>query len=240
MNTGIGDAVDLGWKVEAVLRGWGGEHLLRSYPAERRPVALRNVAVSSQNLSRMLATRARRPPPELFEQSPQGDAVRREYGTWFTEIMRHEWFMNGVHLGYRYDGSPIVWPDGSAAPPLESMTYTQTARPGARAPHVWLPDGRSTLDLFGRGFVLLRLTADAPSGGSLRMAAEQRGAPLNIVTLDSPEVLQAYQARLVLIRPDGHVVWRGDQEPQDAGVVMDVIRGACAFAQVQRDLDAVS
>ena len=88
--------------------------------------------------------------------------------------------------------------------------------------------------------MLLRLTADAPSGGSLRMAAEQRGAPLNIVTLDSPEVLQAYQARLVLVRPDGHVAWRSDTEPEDAGVVMDVIRGACAFAEVQRDLDAVS
>jgi 2-polyprenyl-6-methoxyphenol hydroxylase-like FAD-dependent oxidoreductase len=240
MNTGIGDAADLGWKLEAVLRGWGGAHLLHSYQAERRPVALRNVAVSSQNLSRMLATRARRPPPELFEQSAQGEAVRREYGTWFTETMRHEWFMNGVHLGYRYDGSPIVWPDGSAAPPLESMTYTQTARPGARAPHVWLPDGRSTLDLFGRGFVLLRLGADAPSGDGLRAAAEQRGVPLQTAGFDIPEVMHAYQARLVLVRPDGHVAWRGDQEPQDAGVVMDVIRGARAFADVQQNLEAAS
>lgn len=240
MNTGIGDAADLGWKLEAALRGWGGKHWLHSYEAERRPVALRNVNVSSQNLGRMLSTRARLPPSELFEQSPQGDDVRREYGAWFSETMRHEWFMNGVHLGYRYDGSPIVWPDGTPAPPLESMTYTQTARPGARAPHVWLPDGRSTLDLFGRGFVLLRLSADAPSGDALRAAAEQRGVPLQIVPLDSPDVLQAYQSCLVLVRPDGHVAWRGDQEPEDAGVVMDVIRGACTFADVQQNLEAAS
>jgi 2-polyprenyl-6-methoxyphenol hydroxylase-like FAD-dependent oxidoreductase len=240
MNTGIGDAADLGWKLEAVLRGWGGKHLLRSYEAERRPVALRNINVSSQNLGRMLSTRARRPPPELFEAGPEGDAVRQEYGAWFTETMRHEWFMNGVHLGYRYDESPIVSPDGTVAPPLEARIYTQTARPGARAPHVWLPDGRSTLDLFGRGFVLLRLCADAPSGDGLRTAAEQRGVPLNIVTLDISEVMQAYQSRLVLVRPDGHVAWRSDQEPEDAGVLIDVIRGARTFADVEQNLEAVS
>jgi 2-polyprenyl-6-methoxyphenol hydroxylase-like FAD-dependent oxidoreductase len=240
MNTGIGDAADLGWKLEAVLRGWGGKHLLHSYEAERRPVALRNVGVSSQNLGRMLATRARRPPAALFEAGAQGGAARREYGAWFTETMRHEWFMNGVHLGYRYDESPIVWSDGTPAPPLESMTYTQTARPGARAPHVWLPDGRSTLDLFGRGFVLLRLAASAPSGDSLRAAAQHRGVPLQIVTLEIPEVLQAYQSRLILVRPDGHVAWRDDQEPEEAGVVMDVIRGARPFADVQHRLDAAS
>ena len=86
--------------------------------------------------------------------------------------------MNGYHLGYRYDDSPIVWPDGTPAPPLEGQTYTQMARPGARAPHVWLPDGRSTLDLYGRGFVLLRLGADAPAGASIERAAAAAGVPL--------------------------------------------------------------
>ena len=90
------------------------------------------------------------------------DAARKEYGDWFAAIMRHEWFANGVMMGYRYDNSPIVWPDGTPAPPDQSHPYIQTARPGARAPHVWLDDGRSTLDLYGRGFVLLRLGANPP------------------------------------------------------------------------------
>lgn len=240
MNTGIQDAVDLGWKLEAVLRGWGGEHLLRSYEAERRPIALRNIAVSSRNLDRMLSTRSRRPPAELFEHGPEGDAVRKEYGAWFTETMRHEWFMNGVHLGYRYDESPVVWPDNTPAPPLESMSYTQTARPGARAPHVWLPDGRSTLDLFGRGLVLLRLGPDAPSGDGLRAAAAAQNVPLEIVTLEAPDVMQAYRNRLVLVRPDGHVAWRNDAEPQEPGAVIDVVRGMRAFANIRENLDAAS
>jgi 2-polyprenyl-6-methoxyphenol hydroxylase-like FAD-dependent oxidoreductase len=234
MNTGIQDAVDLGWKLEAVVRGWGGAELLRSYESERRPVALRNVAASTENLGRMLSTRDRKPPPEVFADVPQADAIRREYGDWFTQTMRHEWFMNGFHLGYRYDDSPIVWPDGTPAPPLERSTYTQTARPGARAPHVFLPDGRSTLDLFGRGFTLLRLGPEAPSGEGMLRAAAEAGVPVRVVPLDFPEVREAYGRALVLVRPDGHVAWRADAEPLEAGAIIDTVRGAKPIARQGR------
>ena len=225
MNTGIGDATDLGWKIEAVWRGWGGPNLLRSYEAERRPVGLRNVAEASRNLKRMLATRERLPGPEVFEPGALGDVARKTYGDWFAAIMRQEWFANGIMLGYRYDNSPIVWPDGTPTPADETSTYTQTARPGARAPHVVLADGRSTLDLFGRGFTLLRLRPDAPAATRIERAAAERHVPLTIVTLDEPQVLAAYQRRLVLVRPDGHVAWRDDAEPADAGALIDTIRG---------------
>jgi 2-polyprenyl-6-methoxyphenol hydroxylase-like FAD-dependent oxidoreductase len=231
MNTGIQDIVDLSWKLEAVLRGWGGERLMASYEAERRPVAIRNVTASTENLKRMLSTRSERPPPpELFQDGSEADAIRKDYGAWFTETMRHEWFMNGFHLGYRYDDSPIVWPDGTPPPPLETSTYTQTARPGARAPHVWLADGRSTLDLYGKGFVLLRLGVDAPAGEGIVGAAKARGVPLTVAPLDEPAVLDAYQRRLVLVRPDGHVAWRDDVEPADPAVLIDVVRGASPSA----------
>jgi hypothetical protein len=215
--------------------------LLRSYERERRPVGLRNVAASTENLGRMLSTRDRRPPPEVFADGPRAEAVRAEYGAWFTETMRHEWFMNGFHLGYRYDESPIVWPDGTPAPPLERSTYTQTARPGARAPHVALPDGRSTIDLFGRGFTLLRLGPDAPSPEGMVQAAAAAGVPLRVVALDLPAVREAYQRALVLVRPDGHVAWRADAEPLDARAVIDVVRGAKTISREGRSrLEAAS
>jgi 2-polyprenyl-6-methoxyphenol hydroxylase-like FAD-dependent oxidoreductase len=225
MNTGIGDAVDLGWKLEAVYKGWGGGALLRSYDAERRPVGLRNVAEASRNLRRMLSTRERLPGPEIFQPGPAGDAARKDYGDWFAAIMRHEWFANGVMLGYRYDNSPIVWPDGTLAPPDVSHPYTQSARPGSRAPHVWLADGRSTLDLFGHGFALLRLGPNAPAAGRIERAAAERGVPLVSFAIAEQPVLAAYQRRLVLVRPDGHVAWRADDEPADAGALIDVVRG---------------
>src|SRR5258705_3110411 len=118
--------------------------------------------------------------------------------------------MNGYHLGYRYDDSPIVVPDGTPTPPLEGKTYTQMARPGARAPHVWLPDGRSTLDLYGRGFVLLRLGPNAPAGEGLQRAAAGAGVLLEIVALAEPDLLQAYERRLGLVRPHRPVALRDD------------------------------
>jgi 2-polyprenyl-6-methoxyphenol hydroxylase-like FAD-dependent oxidoreductase len=243
MNTGIQDAVDLGWKLEACLRGWGGSELLRSYEIERRPVALRNVNEASSNLGRMLSTRQRLPPPEIFAGGPASDTARKDYGEWFAQVMRHEWFTVGFHLGYRYDASPVIWPDGTPAPPLETSTYTQTARPGARAPHAWLPDGRSTLDLYGRGLTLLRLGANAPNAEGVAAAAAAARVPLNVIDLDSPEVTTLYQRRLVLVRPDGHVAWRADAEPEDARALIDVVRGAKAsdnkaWANLARSEDA--
>jgi 2-polyprenyl-6-methoxyphenol hydroxylase-like FAD-dependent oxidoreductase len=226
MNTGIQDAVDLGWKLAATIRGWAGSSLLRSYEIERQPVAIRNVTEASSNLGRMLSTRQRLPPPEIFQAGAAGDAARADYGRWFTETMRHEWFTIGFHLGYRYDGSPIIVPDGTPAPPLPTSSYVQIARPGARAPHAWLLDGRSTLDLYGRGFVLLRLGRDAPGGERIAGAAAQAGVPLEVSTLDVAQVNELYQRRLVLVRPDGHVTWRADEEPADARALIELVRGA--------------
>ena len=140
--------------------------LLRSYEVERRPVAIRNVTeaerqsrphalhAASAGRRRKSSSRARRATPRARSTAPGSP---RRCGTSGSRI--------GFHLGYRYDTSPIVWPDGTSAPPLDDRTYTQTARPGARAPHAWLPDGRSTLDLFGRGFTLLRAGRGCAANG---------------------------------------------------------------------------
>src|SRR5262249_59552686 len=135
----------------------------------------------------------------IFAAGGANDAARKEYGDWFAAIMRHEWFANGVMLGYRYDHSPLIWPDGTPAPPDLSHPYTQTARPGARAPHVWLGDARSTLHLFGRGFVLLRLGSAPPASNKIERAAKERGVPLTVIDIAEPDVLAAYERRLVLV-----------------------------------------
>ena len=225
MNMGIQDAVDLGWKLEALLRGWGGPRLIESYEVERRPVAIRNVKEASGNLNRMLSPRTQAPPKEIFEPGPEGDKARVEFGRAYTEMMAREWFANGIHLGYRYEGSPVIVPDDTPEPPDTVSTYVQTARPGHRAPHAWMKDGRSTLDLFGRGFVLLRFDTAADVDG-LSAGASDRGLPLTVIDIDEPEIAELYERRLVLVRPDGHVAWRDDIAPNDTGRIIDVIRGA--------------
>lgn len=225
MNTGIQDAVDLGWKLDACLKGWGGAGLLATYEIERRPVGIRNVTEATGNLTRMLAPRVKHPGQELFLPGPEGDSARREFGHEYTQMMRREWFTLGIHLGYFYEGSPIIVPDGTSAPADEVSVYVQTSRPGSRAPHVWLRDGESTLDLFGRGFVLLRVGARPPEADRIVDAAARRGVPLSVIDIDHPQANEVYARRLVLVRPDGHTAWRGDTQPEDALALVDAVRG---------------
>ena len=132
----------------------------------------------------------------------------------------------GIVLGYRYDPSPICVPDGTPAPEDTVMTYKQTARPGSRAPHAPLADGRSTLDLFGRGFVLLRMGDDAPPADALVAAARARGVPFAVETIADPNVRVLYEQPLAIVRPDGHVAWRGSSVPDNQLDIIDTIRGA--------------
>jgi hypothetical protein len=217
------DSVDLGWKLAAVVEGWGGQHLLDSYEPERRPVALRNVEEASENLRRMLSPRLKLS-RAVFEKGTAGEIARREFGDAYTEMMKREWFTLHIHLGYIYENSPIIWSDGTPAPNDPVMTYIQTARPGSRAPHVWLSSDRSTLDLFGREFVLLKLDTKLHVLPFVQ-AAEQRGVPFKVVELQSPEVRSAYVNNLVLVRPDGFVCWRSDKVPANPLGVIDRVRG---------------
>ena len=223
MNTGIQDVVDLSWKLAATIEGWGGDRLLNSYSIERQPIGTRNVTEASGNLRRMLSVP---PHPDLLDDTAQGAATRAKFGREFSETMRREWFTLGAHLGYRYEGSPICWPDGTAAPPDDPRAYVPTARPGHRAPHAFLADGRSTLDLFGRGFALLGFGADAAEAAPLLEAAKKRNLPLTFTAIAEPHIAALYERKFVLVRPDGHVAWRGDRMPEDALCVIDVVRGA--------------
>ena len=235
MNTGIQDAVNLSWKLAACLKGWGGPSLLASYELEQRPVAIRNVAEATDNLKRMLSPRLTAPPAEIFTtDSPTAEASRRAFGDQYTQMMKREWFTIGIHLGYVYEGSPVIEPDGTPRPPDEVSTYTPTARPGSRAPHIWLEPARSMLDYFGREFVLLCF--DHAPAGALELAAQaaQRGIPFRQIDISNPAAAALYGTRLVLVRPDGQVAWRGDELPVGCGKLLDKLRGADTGASIAK------
>jgi hypothetical protein len=133
----------------------------------------------------------------------------------------------GLQIGYRYEASPLCVPDGTQPRTDDPEHYRPTTRPGSRAPHVFLDDRRSALDLFGRGFVLLRVGGDfAPDTKLLEAAAAARGVPLEIVSVREAGAHDVFERRLVLVRPDGHVAWRGDVVPLDPRAVLDRVRGA--------------
>jgi 2-polyprenyl-6-methoxyphenol hydroxylase-like FAD-dependent oxidoreductase len=230
MNTGMGDAVDLGWKLAGAVAGWGDSGLLESYEAERRPVAQRNVGEATDNVTRTTDPAL----IELIEEpTPAGAAARRQIADDIVKNRAKTFISDGIALGYRYE-SPIVIPDGTPPPRDSVMEYQQTSRPGSRAPHAALTEGKSTIDLFGRGFVLLRLGQDAPDPSSLVAAAKQRGVPLEVVTIGDPKIVQLYERPLVLVRPDGHVAWRAATAPEDPLAIVDTIRGAAVAKRATR------
>ena len=222
MNTGMGDAVDLGWKLAAALEGWGGDNLLTSYNDERRPVAERNVKEATRNSE----VRRFEVPDFIADATPEGEAIRKSLGRQFLEESKRRFGNFGIALGYRYENSPICCPDDGEPPSQDLSLFRQTSYTGCRAPHGWLPDGRSTIDLFGHGFKLLCFGENAPEGGALLEAAAARGVPLEVVRVDDEELGDLYERTLVLVRPDGHVAWRSNEMPVDAYAVIDRVRGA--------------
>jgi hypothetical protein len=160
----------------------------------------------------------------VFEPGPDGDRARQVFGDAYTKMMKREWYTIGIHLGFRYEGSSIVAADGTPEPEDTVNTYVQTARPSHRAPHVWLSPELSTLDFFGRDFVLMRFDKSLAVDALLE-AAERAGVPLAVVDIDHEGARMVYERKLVLVRPDGHVAWRDDVVPEDSNALVDIVRG---------------
>jgi 2-polyprenyl-6-methoxyphenol hydroxylase-like FAD-dependent oxidoreductase len=223
MNMGIGDAVDLGWKLAATLQGWGGVGLLKSYERERRPIHERTMAESVINYGVVGNQLVR---PGLEEAGAAGEATREEIGEIIRSVKVREFKTLGLVLGSSYSGSPIIVPDGSEAPAEHSMVYLPCASPGCLAPHLWLFDGSSLYDHFGSGFTLLQTSNDSEGVKRATDQARAMSIPLKVLTSPDARLQSRYEARFVLIRPDQHVAWRGAVIPDDvAGLLRHVTGG---------------
>ncbi|HEY1362394.1 MAG TPA: FAD-dependent monooxygenase [Xanthobacteraceae bacterium] len=224
MNTGVGDAVDLSWKLAAVLQGWGGPRLLASYEIERRQVGERNVAASG------FAARGRREWRRLWRPDLRENAAARAELARVADREQHKASdMIGAELGYRYAPSPLIAPEPGGPreeeAPQDFMRYRPTTLPGARLPHIWLGDRTAMQDRIGYGsaFTLLRLggaagggrNGSAGGGTGLQEAFAGLGAPLQLVDIADPHARDIYGHDLLLLRPDLHIAWRGNAPPAD-------------------------
>jgi 2-polyprenyl-6-methoxyphenol hydroxylase-like FAD-dependent oxidoreductase len=219
-NTAVEDAVNLGWKLAALVAGHGGPGLLDSYAAERRPLALRNTSYAkgfADSLGRF------EPVAEIEDESPAGAAARRAAGDYLAAHGRAEFNIPGITFGGRYDGSPIIVGDGTTPPPDRANEYVPTACPGGRPPHAWLADGRSLFDTFHAEWTLLAFDDRPREAARFAEAAAAAGIDLRIVAHPDPELLARYEAPLVLVRPDQIVAWRGTDGEAAAQVVRQVL-----------------
>jgi len=223
MNTGVGDAIDLSWKLHATLRGWGGPNLLSSYEIERRQVGDRNVGASRYASSGRRKWRAQYR-ANIRDATPEGQATRDNLTRVANVEQRKTNEMIGAELGYRYVGSPVIWEE-LGGPEQLFREYLPTTWPGARLPHVWLQEGCSVHDVIGDGYTLLRLGGSSADTSAIERGMQALGAPFDVLTIDGNAPRDVYGYDLILVRPDLHVVWRGDAAPSDPAQLAAVATG---------------
>lgn len=224
MNTGVGDAFDLSWKLAATLQGWGGPHLLDSYEIERRQVGERNVGASRYaSLGRRKWRSQYR--PNIRDNTPEGQATRNTLTRIADIEQRKTNEMIGAELGYRYVDSPIV-DNIPGGPELLFRKYHPTTWPGARLPHVWLADGTPIQDRIPNdGFTLLRLGHTKAGTSAMENALRAHGAPFTVLDVPDEAARDIYGFDLILLRPDMHVVWRGSAPHPDTAALAATITG---------------
>ncbi|MEO6943871.1 MAG: FAD-dependent monooxygenase [Lacisediminihabitans sp.] len=232
MNTGFADSMNLAWKLAAAVQGWAGPGVVESYESERRPIALLVVEEALANYDRLTAATQ---VAHVTDLSPEGEAARKKLGRQLHDENMKAWKPVGIHLGYQYVGSPIIDYGTSTPAPFEAVDFVPEVRPGKRAPHGWLSDGRSILDLFGTGYVILRMGETAPDVSGFVSSATERGLPIVEQTIREKELITLYGVPLVVVRPDGHVAWCGDELPVDSDALINMLAGRSReFSQLSR------
>jgi hypothetical protein len=221
MNLGIGDVADLGWKLQAVIEGWGGDQLLPSYSIERREAVLLCQRGSEENQEMQAHSLVLE---GIEAPGAEGDAVRTEVSRLIVEKKTQQFKSIGGQLGYSYTASHIIVRDGG--PPIKPLfrSFDEAARPGNRAPHRFLADGSALYDHIGWGLTLLVL--DDFDVAPWQDAAAKRGIPLQIYTPDNPSDIRTlreiYQAA-TLIRSDHHIAWHGSTQPRDVERILKIV-----------------
>ncbi|KAL2831603.1 FAD binding domain-containing protein [Aspergillus pseudoustus] len=235
MNSGVVDAVDLGWRLAAVIKGYGGEGLLKAYGDERRPMMIRALQRSHRHVLEhvVLADIYGQVWDSLVGETSEADQVEalNRVKSYIT-TSGPETLDRGIELDLRYDNSPSIYPDGSPPVKWDVKRYTPSTRPGSRAPHVFLKDGTTSIyDLFGAEWTLIHFAGDDTDDGldPVVNAAEKMSFPVKHVVLKGEEhARKIWERALVLVRPDTHVAWRSNKAPstsKEAEHILQVVSG---------------
>jgi hypothetical protein len=165
-------------------------------------------------------------PKDIEDDGPAAAAERARLGQAAYDLNVQQYCCAGLNFGYYYDASPLIAYDGETPPPYTMGGFTPSTAPGARAPHVWLRDGRSLYDAFGPGYALLHLD-NRVQDSALVAAAARSNMPLTVIDLhDNEDAKRSYPEALVMVRPDQHIAWRGAMVPNDPDGLIALLTGA--------------
>lgn len=224
MNAGIADAANLAWKLAGTLNGWAPPDILDAYNAERQPITDQVSRIIADIAYRVIKQRSEIN-ADIERQDAVGEITRARVAKEAYDLDVHQQCCGGLNFGYYYENSPIIVYDDESAPAYTMGTFKSSTVPGCRVPHLWLEGHRSLYDAMGPDYTLLRLDPTTHVTGIVEAAAK-RNVPFTVVDVKAPEACELYRRKLVLVRPDQHVAWRGNREPDDPLDLIDIVRGA--------------
>jgi 2-polyprenyl-6-methoxyphenol hydroxylase-like FAD-dependent oxidoreductase len=223
MNAGIADATNLAWLLAASLQGWADPAILDAYEAERLPIT-KQVSHFAMDMAGKVLGQRRTVPDEIEQPGAEGDAVRQRVGQAAYDLNVQQYCCGGLNFGYFYDRSPIIVYDGAEEPAYTMADFTPSTIPGCRVPFSKLPDGRPVTDAFGPGYTLLRLDPDIAIAPLVK-AMRDGGVPIEVVDVDTNGSDEPYDRKLIVVRTDQHVAWRGDAIPDQPERLVGILTG---------------
>jgi 2-polyprenyl-6-methoxyphenol hydroxylase-like FAD-dependent oxidoreductase len=226
MNAGIADAMTLSWQLAAFLKGWGGSSMLDAFEAERRPITDQVSRFAMNHAMKAIAERLG-VPANIDAEGAEAEALRRRVGEESYRLHVQQFACAGLNFGYFYPESPLIAYDGEHAPGYTMYDYEASTAPGCRTPHFEIADGSSVYDAMGPDYTLMRFD-QAIDVAPLLGAAKAAGVPIDLLDIRLAELPAGYRHGLLLSRPDRHVAWRGDQVPEDANRLVDLVSGRAA------------
>ncbi|WP_240989825.1 FAD-dependent monooxygenase [Cupriavidus taiwanensis] len=234
MNAGIADGVNIAWLLANVLQGWADPAMLDAYEAERQPITEQ---VSRHAMQSMLDTidalgQGTAPKALSSRYNPAGIAMRKVMGAKLYKLNVPQFAPEGLNFGYYYEGSPIIAYDGEPAPQYTMGGVTPSTVPGCRMPHFWTESGESVYDLLGPVYTLLRFDASVDVNGLLQAATAAR-MPIKVVDVTTVSGDPVFRHRLLIVREDQHVAWRGDTAPADPGALVELLCGRAGARAAQ-------
>ncbi len=224
MNAGIADAMNLSWTLAAYINGWAGESILELYQIERQPITAQ-VSKFAMNHAIKLHKERVKVPANIEENSVEGQESRNSFGQMLYDLNVRQYCCSGLNFGYYYDQSPAIVYDEELAPSYDMNEFTSSTVPGCRLPHFWLEDGSSLYDCLGQEYTLIQFDL-SQNLQQLKKIADDKGIPLTVLNISQakPEHL-GYKHNFILVRPDQHVAWRGNELPHDLLRLMNVVTG---------------
>lgn len=219
MNAGIADAMNLSWVLSAAINGWADPAIIDAFEAERLPITDQVSRFAMGKLEENSAATGTKSIPALLSQRGIfGGLMRKKLGKKLYAINAPQMSPEGLNFGYYYTASPIIVEDGERAPDYDMGQFTPSTVPGCRLPHFYV-DGTSILDLLGPEYTLIRFDTSV----SVEQIT-QTGLPLAVVDAVMPNQ-PAFRHKLLIVRADTHIAWRGDAFPEDVAALADRLRG---------------